>query len=502
VADDAATVAAGLQPAAPQAEDLRLRLYDDAPMMDLLLELWVALLIEATKVRHVLGYGQAWRPGTPLKLLFAGYNGNRNTGADVRVEEMIRQVRYICGDEHLELSILTCDPNLSRGYFANTKQVHIPNIFPPFLYRQIRKYDGVVACEGSMFKSKFANALTTMMIGALGHASAQRRFTIGYGAEAGHMDWFLRRMCARYCRLTPVITRNKESQSVLGALGIRTELGADTAWTFEPHPATYADSVLKQAGWDGHTPILGVCPINPFWWPVRPSLVKWLLKATTGRFADSHNRSIYFHHQGPGVDAAFERYLTAIANAVTAFRQQHAVFPIMIGMEMLDRRACEVLAKKLGGAPVFNSDQYDMYQLVSILRRCSLLVSSRFHGIVTCMPGLVASCGVTMDERIRNLMHERRHPDLLLEVDDPELEPKLLAILQKLHAEAERIRTDIGAAVVRNLRTMARMGVYFLDYLQHHYPEFPARRGCRSWEEFLPPLSPHLESLVEKYDEE
>ena len=214
-----------------------------------------------------------------------------------------------------------------------------------------------------MFKSKFANALTTMMIGSLGHAAVQNCFTIGYGAEAGHMDWLLRRLCQRYCHDTLVITRNKESQGVLRELGIRTELGTDTAWTFEPHPAEYADGVLKQAGWDGCTPVLGVCPINPFWWPVRPSLIKWLLKATTGRYRDSHNRSIYFHKHGPAVEAAFDRYLTAIANAVTAFRQEQPVFPILIGMEMLDRRACEALAKKLGGAPVFNSDQYNMYQI-------------------------------------------------------------------------------------------------------------------------------------------
>jgi polysaccharide pyruvyl transferase WcaK-like protein len=469
-------------------------------MMDFVLELWVALLIELTKVRWMLGRGQAWRPGTPLKLLFAGYNGNRNTGADVRVEEMIRQVHHLCGHEHLDLSIFTCDPELSRGYFGHTRQVHIPNIFPPFLYNRIGKYDGVVACEGSMFKSKFANALTTMMIGALGHAAVQNRFTIGYGAEAGHMDWFLRRLCQRYCHDTLVITRNRESQDVLRELGIRTELGTDTAWTFEPHPATYADGVLKQAGWDGRTPILGVCPINPFWWPVRPSLMKWLLKATTGRYRDSHNRSIYFHHHGPSVDAAFERYLGGLANAVAAFRREQHVFPIMIGMEQLDRRACESLAKRLGGAPVFNSDEYDMYQLVSILRRCSLLVSSRYHGIVTCMPGLVASCGVTMDERIRNLMHERGHGDLLLGVDDPQLEPKLLEMLRRLHRERERIGGEIATTVVRNLRVMAQMGVYFLEHLQRQYPEFPVRTGSRSWEAFLPPLSPHLTELVEEYD--
>ena len=66
-----------------------------------------------------------------------------------------------------------------------------------------------------------------------------------------------------------------------------------------------------------------------------------------------------------------------------------------------------------------------MYQLVSILRAGHLMISSRYHGIVTSMPALVPSAGVTMDERIRNLMQERGHSHLLMNVDDPELGDKL-----------------------------------------------------------------------------
>jgi len=32
-----------------------------------------------------------------------------------------------------------------------------------------------------MFKSKFANALTTMMIGSLGFASSENKLSVGYG---------------------------------------------------------------------------------------------------------------------------------------------------------------------------------------------------------------------------------------------------------------------------------------------------------------------------------
>ncbi len=469
-------------------------------MMDFALGVWVGSLIELSKVRWLLGIGEAWQPGTPLRLLFTGYNGNRNTGADVRVEEMIRQVRCILGNEHVDFSVLSHNLALSEGYFWGTRQVKLPDLFPPFLFREINQYHGVVACEGSMFKSKFANALTAMMIGSLGIAAAENKLSVGYGAEAGQMDRLIQGMSRRYCSGSLVITRNEESQAVLGRLGVPTELGTDTAWTFEPRGPEYGHKVLLDAGWDGRTPVLGLCPINPFWWPVRPSLAKLALHSSLGLYRDSHYRSIYFFRNGNGVNGDFRRYLKSFADGVQSFRRDHRVFPIMIGMEALDRRACDIMGRMLGGVPMFISDQYNMYQLVSILRCCNLLVSSRYHGIVTCMPSLVASAGVTMDERIRNLMRERGHSDLFLEVDDPDLAGKLVVILNKLFKEAESIRHGIGKTAVRNLKVMARMGVYFQEHLQQRYPAFPVRTGHLSWEDFLPPLSPGLRKLVEEFE--
>jgi polysaccharide pyruvyl transferase WcaK-like protein len=313
------------------------------------------------------------------------------------------------------------------------------------------------------------------------------------------MDRVLAAMCRRFLRQSLVITRNQESRNVLAELGVPVELGTDTGWTFEPHPQEYAHKVLREAGWDERTPILVLCPINPFFWPVRPSLAKYALHGLTGAYAKSHYRTVYFHNAGPAVDAAYERYLTAWAGAVNAFRTQHTVFPILVGTERLDADACRRLAERLGGVPVFTSEQYDMYQLVSLLRAARLMVSSRYHAIVTSMPALVPSAGVTMDERIRNLMRERGHTDLLTTVDDPELESKILAMLGKLMQEGEGIAGGIGRTVVRNLKLMARMGVRFEEHVLERYPEFPARRGPLSWEDYLPPLSPGLRKLVEAH---
>jgi polysaccharide pyruvyl transferase WcaK-like protein len=468
-------------------------------MMDFVLEAWVSANIERTKARWMLGGNKSWQPGDKLKLLFAGYNGTRNMGSDVRVEEMIRQIRHVLGAERVDFSVMSQNFDFSKGYFEGTRQVHLPDIFPPFLSNEVPRHHGVVACEGSMFKSKFANALTTMMIGSLGIAAVENKLSVGYGAEAGHMDPLVSKMCARYCKNSLVITRNEESRLILSDLGVPTQLGTDTAWTFEPKPADYGQSVLRQVGWDGKTPVLVVCPINPFEWPVRASVAKYALHSLTGAYKDSHYRTVYFHNSGPASDRAYQHYLTSIANAVDAFRKQRNVFVILAATERLDARPANRISEKLGGIPVLTSDQYNMYELVSILRSCHMMASSRYHGIVTSMPALVPSAGITMDERIRNLMRERGHNELLMTVDDPDLEPKLLEALNVLATDGERISDGIARTVVKNLKLMAQMGVFFEEEVQRRYPDFPTRTGEWNWDDYLPPMNESLKQLVSAY---
>jgi polysaccharide pyruvyl transferase WcaK-like protein len=472
----------------------------DALDPDRALQATMASLIEATAVKHVLGlHKEQWAPGKPLKLLLAGYVGTRNTGADVRVEEMIRQFRHVVGDDRLELAIMTFDPELSRGYFRTVEQIHMPQLFPPFLYEECPKYHGIVACEGSMFKSKFASALSTMMAGAMGMAIAERKLSVGYGAEAGAMTPSLKQFVADVCKGSLVICRNEPSRAVLDPLGVRTTSGADTAWTFEPAPLPRGAELLRKAGWDGRSKVLVVCPINPFWWPVKPDLVKAAAHKFGGQYKHEHYKSIYFHHHSDATDRQYDTYLQALADAVNAFAREKDIFTILVGMEQLDRHACEDLGPRLDRPPaLFVSDEHDMFDLVSVLRNCHMMVSSRFHAIVTSMPGLVPSAGVTMDERIRNLMTDRGHPDLFFEVDEKDLAEKLLVTLRRLHREAEAISADIGKAVPKQLQLMGQMGIDFMDEVVRVYPEFPRKDLPRTWEAHLPPLPPAVQRLLER----
>jgi polysaccharide pyruvyl transferase WcaK-like protein len=232
---------------------------------------------------------------------------------------------------------------------------------------------------------------------------------------------------------------------------------------------------------------------------VKASVARFVAHGVTGAYKESHYRSVYFHNSGPEAERAYEHYLDAIANAIGAFRQRRKVFVILVATERLDARPANRISERLSGVPVLTSAEYNIYELVSILRACHMMASSRYHGIVTSMPALVPSAGITMDERIRNLMRERGHQELLMNVDDADLEPKLLAALETLACDGERITDGIARTVVRNLKLMAQMGVYFEEEVRRRYPEFPTRQGEWSWEDYLPPMSAGLSSLVEAY---
>jgi polysaccharide pyruvyl transferase WcaK-like protein len=233
---------------------------------------------------------------------------------------------------------------------------------------------------------------------------------------------------------------------------------------------------------------------------VKASIAKYIARVSTGAYKESQYRTVYFHESGAEVDRKYRNYISGFGKAAAAFHQRHRVFPILVAMERLDAVACHSMLEFLPGTPIFTSDDYDMFQLISILRRGSYMVSSRYHGIVTCMPSLVASAGVTMDERIRNLMRERGHEHLFLTVEDPELETKLLLVMEQLVAEADSVRDGIGRTVVRNLKVMAHMGTILENAVRRTYPEFPLRSGVLSWEDYLPPLSNGLLELADRYD--
>lgn len=460
---------------------------------------WMSRTIERAHLNRSNGSADNHQPGKKLKLLFAGYNGAYNMGADVRVEEMIRQVNHLFGADRVDAAVFRYEDPRADAYFGDTHKLQPQVLFPRYLSRIVPEFDGVIACEGSTFKSKFTDLLSALMVGSLGLASANDRLSIAYGAEAGDMTPELTEMVTKHCRDSYIVTRNQESTERLKLLGLNSEIGTDTAWTFEPLPREYGEWELRKQGWRGE-PLLIACPINPFWWPVQIHVRKSMARLL-GLYRNSHYARVFFFQSNHEVEQKFDRYLRAWAGAISAFCKKRGYFPVVAASERLDKFAMRRLSGLLGGTPTFLSSEYDVCQFVSILRCADLMVSSRYHAVVTSMPGGVASAGVSMDERLNNLMHDRGHEHLLMNVSQPDLEDQMFTALEILRSDREQIQNEISSTVVRHLGIMAEMGSRLLEHIGGRYPGFADESPSRSWEGYLPSMSDNLHRQIETHED-
>jgi len=442
---------------------------------------------------------KTWERGERLKILLVGYNGKRNTGADVRVVEMVRQFKKILGEDHVEISIPTMNIDSIRVYYDNTVNlIKISTIYFKDLLDFCSKNQLSVISEGSTLKSQFANALTLYFCEAAGIMKKQNKPCIAYGSEAGRMDNFIRKIASKTCSDTYFIARTEASLKIINELGLKGHIGTDTAWTFPPAPKEWAERELRQkAKWDGKKPLVGIAVIDPWSYPVKPSILK-TLRAIITRNWENHYDKIYFFTASER-QGKYPAYLKGIADAVNRFRAAYDVHPIVIGMDSTDFDACNDLNSLLDPpSTVFSSRFYDGHQLTSILQSLDLLVTSRYHARVLSMAEGVPAIAVSLDERLYNLFNEcNQLEDYYLKVDEPELGEKLLSKMEKLWENRDHLRREWRYHIPIYLKTMADMGKFFRGFVEESFPGIKLAEEPKNWLGYLPELYESLKTTLE-----
>ncbi|MCD7894597.1 MAG: polysaccharide pyruvyl transferase family protein [Erysipelotrichaceae bacterium] len=403
-----------------------------------------------------------------LYVLLVGYNGARNTGADVRVADIARQLQQHFGKDHIHISIMTLDEDNMRCYFDSSVQL-IPfnTIFFIDLFKACCGNQAVILCEGSTLKSKFANALTLYFCEAAGIMKKQHKPCIAYGSEAGEMDSFLKRTVKKLCADTYFIARTQNSLDLIQQLGLKGHLGTDAAWQFDSSSyEQWAITQLRESGWDSVSPLLGIAPINPFWWPVKPSISKWLKSKITGDYSLQF-QLWYFFSWSKQRKQLFDDYLDKIALAVNDFATKYACHVFIMGMERLDADACNKLQAKITTpTSIFLSSDYDGYKMAAILRKLSVLVTSRYHAQVLSMYNKVPSVAISMDERLDNIMQDMDLSEhQLLYVDDKNLASSLKNALEYVWFNQKQIKDTMELNLIHYQNELDKMGNFLMDYL-------------------------------------
>lgn len=439
-----------------------------------------------------------WQPGTPLKLLLAGYSGAGNVGTEMRTGEIVRQLRHLLGPTAVEFSALSMSLTLPGDVLPDVACLPLSaGYIPDVVLDATRKHHATVACEGSMFKSTFANVLSAVMAGALGMASRSHKLSVGYGAEVAGMDPVLRDFVKQQASRSLILCRNEPSFETATGLGLRAGPGADTAWTLHAAPQARGERLLRSVGWNGHDAILVVCPMNPFWWPVRPSPRMARELRRSGAHKDRHFGSIFFHAASIEIEDKYRTYLAQFGLAVGSLCQTMSAFPVIVAMDRVDQQACHDLAAIVNcGNSVIIGAEHEVGDVVSALRCSDLLISSRFHALVCAMPAGVPSIGIAMDERIRNLFVATGQEERLMPADAPNLGRLILDAARRLdRLEVERAsRQTVGEAI----RATGDMGRQFLHEFRQMLPDFPLPDHAQGWQAHVASLPADVDAFLSK----
>jgi polysaccharide pyruvyl transferase WcaK-like protein len=430
--------------------------------------------------------------------LLLGYNGASNTGADVRVIEMLRQFKHVFQHVDFEPVLFASGQDFSHPAFNGIEKLHATAYFPEFLAQVAETHSGIIACEGSMFTSTFSDSLTGMFAGGIGHAAALGHLAVGYGAEAAKMSPALESFVQSACQDTLVIARNNNSLAKLHALGIRAQTGADPAWTFEPALEGKTD-VLRASGWNGTDPVAVLCPINPFCWPIVVDIERAKACHSSGQQDAMQYNDISFHSWSDNAAQKYDAYLACFAELIAWLRNRH-YFPVLVGMQNMDRSSCERLNQLLPQAlPVFVRGSYDIDDITGLLHRAKMIVTSRFHAAVIGMAGATPCIGVSMDSRIDSLFTENGLAEWLLSCDTRQLGAQLIERANSVENSSDALIDCYGRLTAKQIRLFGQMGIQIMQEAVNTYQNFPPSNRPETWDAYLPPLSSRVEKLLNRY---
>lgn len=386
------------------------------------------------------GHGPVPTRGPRLRILLLGYSGAGNTGADLRTIETIAQLQRLLAPREPDITLFALGDCFDHPVLATTPKLTpaLPYL-PDALDAAIRDADLVLNVEGSTYTSKFSDSLAGILIGGVALADAHGRPAIAYGVDSGTMSAALTRFVTRNAARGQILCRNETARAHLAPLGVQTQPGADTAWTYRaPHSARAAARGSR---------IAALCPNNPFWWPVVADAARARLLDARREVSPFRYGPLHFHSWDDTRAAAYDAYLARFADIAEGLRQQ-GYTPVLVGMEQLDRAACADLAARLPFAvEIVARGAERLDEVAATVAQAACVVTTRYHAAVLAMSHGVPVFGLSMDPRIDRLLAEAGCAQWRAACDADDSTQAALAQLGTL--EAPHVRAELIACYDR-----------------------------------------------------
>jgi len=427
-----------------------------------------------------IGLNKKWKPGQKLQVLLMAYSGARNTGAEVRVAELIDQLNQVLGEENVDVNMMTLNLEDAGEYFKSNRVnlKHMNYVFFWDVFKNITQNHVIVLVEGSCWKENFAAALLYYFLYSMGLAAVLKKPSFSYGVDAGPMNKLNSFLSWALCKdMDMIITRSAEASDWMQKISLCvSKLRVDTAWTLRTKPLDWGALEMKKLGWDGKKPLLGLAMQNFFWWPIIPDFVRWVKGVKEYNY-----RMLYYYDYDEEDKKKYETWKHTMAEMLDWAADKFGVQPVLIAMEALDHESCLEVKGLMKNSPVIVScREYVGVEIGSMLRNLQTLVTTRYHAMVLSMPGCVPFIGLSRDERIRGVMKETGlFEDYYIDYKNPEMIKTLQEKITKLLSnpdEQKRVRKVIFDTLPYYFAQEALLGLDVRNLIKRRFPQLAIKK--------------------------
>jgi polysaccharide pyruvyl transferase WcaK-like protein len=305
-----------------------------------------------------------------------------------------------------------------------------------------------------------------------------------YGSEADLMDEFIIQLVIETFYKTYFIARTREALKITNVLGINGHLGTEVAWNFgakskekkEGYRERYKQE-LKNTGWDGKKPLLGVAVTNPFKWPLKTSVFKFI-KAFISKNWSTHHSGLSFYNWSLEKEKQYNRYLRGIASAINKYNGNSDFHVVVISMDTNDISSCrklQSLLKKPG--TFFSSEKYNGYEMKELIISLSTLITSVYNGVVLSIDGKVPLIGVSIDEKLKNIFREIGQDEMFyFQADDPDLDDNLYKGLRNIKSNDDFIYRELLNSLDYFNKKLEQMGFFLQEHLKLRFKGIDFRK--------------------------
>jgi polysaccharide pyruvyl transferase WcaK-like protein len=285
---------------------------------------------------------------------------------------------------------------------------------------------------------------------------------LAYAVDAGEIKSSINRRLVRSeaSKTSLIIARAAAAVERLRSFGVTApmEVTADNAFSFRPEPA---DADLLSRLWpEAGSGVVGLACVDFYLWPVIMKL--W------GAKEDCYKWPYYFS-RSPERTHKTEQLARSYAALADYIITHHNKSVALIGMESLD----EVLLRQVHSfmthperARIFCSREYNASQMVSILRKLDMLMTSRYHACVLSLAGQVPQMAVGHDLRLKTIYKELGFEDFFVKPGDGDLFESLRSRVDRLLEDPDCVKDALRRGYEKHQSDAQRNRSLLTDFVQ------------------------------------